>query len=54
MPLLYVRRCACQLGQRKSAFVPRAWNTAFVLVRLDADLWNQDAATMRAKLTPPV
>ncbi len=29
-------------------------DTAVVLVRLDADLWNQDAATMRAKLTPPV
>jgi hypothetical protein len=28
-------------------------DTAVVVVRLDADLWNQDAATMRTKLTPP-
>lgn len=26
--------------------------TAVVLVRVDADLWIEDAATMRAKLTP--
>jgi len=26
-------------------------DTAAVLVRVDADLWNQNAATMRAKLT---
>jgi hypothetical protein len=26
---------------------------AVVVVRTDADLWNDDAATMRAKLTPP-
>lgn len=28
-------------------------DTAVVVVRVDADLWNQDAATMRSKLTPP-
>lgn len=28
-------------------------DTAVVVVRVDADLWNQDSATMRAKLTPP-
>ena len=28
--------------------------TAVVVVRVDADLWKQDAATMRTKLTPPI
>ena len=29
-------------------------DTAVVVVRVDADLWKQDAATMRTKLTPPI
>ena len=27
---------------------------AVVVARLDAELWRDDRATMRAKLTPPV
>ena len=28
-------------------------DTAVVVVRVDADLWHQDAATMRSRLIPP-
>lgn len=39
---------------RPDRLPPARMHTAVVVIRVDADVWSQDAAMTRAKLTPPV